>query len=71
MDVIAKEFTYKGYVKTFTVAVPQMVKFDPKTMTEEEYEAAKKECFIIAEAELYDQKTEWVFRIEMGLEPMV
>ncbi len=68
MEVITKEFTYKGHTKTFSAEIPELPPFNPATMTEEEYEAAKKECFISAEAEVYDQKTEWVFRIETGLE---
>lgn len=68
MEVLTKEFTYKGRTKSFSSEIQVLPAFDSNTMSEEEYEMAKKEVYIEAEANVYDQKTEWIFRIEMGLE---
>ncbi len=66
-EIITKEFKYKGHTKSFSVEVQQLPDFDPLTMDETQYEEAKKECFIEAEADLYNQKTEWFFEIEHDL----
>lgn len=68
MDKIEKEFTYKGETKKFSVPIEQLPPFNPATMDKEKYEETKKVLFLMAEEEIYNQKTEWIFNIEKELQ---
>ena len=67
-EIITKEFTYKGHTKTFSAKVQQLPPFNPETMDRIKYEETKEALYILAEAEVYDQKTEWIFKIEQDLQ---
>ncbi|MBF0598117.1 hypothetical protein IM532_11815 [Faecalibacter sp. WQ 117] len=68
MDKIEKEFTYKGQTKKFSVAIEQLPPFNPETMDKDKYEETQKVLFLMAEEEIYNQKTEWIFSIEKKLQ---
>ena len=67
-EIITKTFTYKGHTKTFSAEVEQLPPFNPQTMDKVKYEETKKAHYILAEAEVYNQKTEWFFKIEQDLQ---
>lgn len=67
-EIITKEFSYKGQTKTFSAKVQPLPPFNPATMDRIKYEETKEAHYILAEAEVYDQKTEWIFKIEQELQ---
>lgn len=68
MNKIEKEFTYKGHTKKFSVDIKQLPPFNPKTMDKVKYDETEKVLYLMAEEELYYQKTEWIFKIEKELQ---
>ncbi|MDM1551345.1 hypothetical protein [Empedobacter falsenii] len=67
-EIITKTFTYKGYTKTFSAEVQPLPPFNPETMDRVKYEETKEAHYMLAEAEVYNQKTEWFFKIEQELQ---